>query len=52
MSYLIHKRSQALLTKLYFATPQGCTIGNLMYLAIKCTKLLDISYHFLRFSEV
>lgn len=47
MSYLIHKRSQGLLTELYFATPVGHDNSNLMHPAIKCMKLLDISYDFL-----
>lgn len=47
MPYLIHKRSQALLTELYFATPGGHNNGNLMHLAVKCTKLLDISDDYL-----
>ena len=47
MSYLIHKRSQALLTKLFFATASGHDGSNLMHLAIKCMKLLGISNDFL-----
>lgn len=47
MSYLIHMRSQAPLTELYFATARGHDGGNLMHPAIKRMELLDINCDFL-----
>lgn len=44
MSYLIHKRSQALLAKLSFSTPMGgLDNANLMHLAIVCTSCLILA---------
>lgn len=51
MSYLIHKRSSAIQSELYFAAARGHEISNLMHLAIKHTKLPD-SNDFLCFRDL